>query len=181
MISGVEAGLLETGLFFIISTGFHMFIPISNITYYWLTFTILTGVWEFCYIINNQQTINYSKFLLENKQHSWTNKYDYSVLLPWNLSRIFYGEYGAYADKEYMTKKDNWSRLIEGTHACCCALFSLTALIYYCLGNENKFYLALGFSMGTQLLNSLLYLGQYYIQMNDIIRILISFFIFFLI
>ena len=33
------------------------------------------------------------------------------------LARIFYAEYGAWADREYMVSSDDWSRTIEGSHA----------------------------------------------------------------
>ena len=67
--------------------------------------------------------------LILTHKHVWTSNYDLYYVLPWKLSEIFYSEYGAYADREYMFLGDHWSRVIEGTHAFFCAGLSLTALI----------------------------------------------------
>ena len=47
-----------------------------------------------------------------------------------------YAEYGAYADKEYMTNKDKWSILIEGSHCLFCGLFAFLSLYF----NYVKYY-----------------------------------------
>ena len=60
--------------------------------------------------------------LITNKEHVWTNQYSLSYVWPWKLSKIFYAEYGAWADREYMSLTDDWSHTIEGTHALFCAL-----------------------------------------------------------
>ena len=85
--------------------------------------TILTGLWEFCFISNYKYVNLLSNEFLETKTHVWSSEYNLSYILPWKLSYIFYAEYGAYADREYMISKDDWSRVIEGTHAIFCAFF----------------------------------------------------------
>ena len=44
------------------------------------------------------------------------------------LSPIFYAEYGAYADREYMNRHDDWSRVIESSHSLFCGVFALVAI-----------------------------------------------------
>ena len=142
------------------------------IQYFWITFTVLTGIWEFFFITNYKSTHSYSITLLQTNSHVWFNKYDISYLLPWNFSKIFYAEYGAYADKLYMAQKGIWSRIIESTHSLFCGLFSFICLMYY--KNEktntlnNKYVLAMAVAMGSQLMNSILYIGEYLIQINDV-------------
>ncbi len=136
------------------------------INYFWLCFTVLTGLWELSFIINYKNVNLESKNLLKHKDHVWTNNYDLSYLLPWKFSKIFYAEYGAYADKYYMANKGIWSRIIESTHALFCGLF---AFIYLMNVNKktNTYKVALGVAMGSQLMNSLLYMGEYLIQTTD--------------
>ena len=45
------------------------------------------------------------------------------------MNSDIYGEYGAWADREYMYTHDNWSQVIESTHALLCATFALGAII----------------------------------------------------
>ena len=81
--------------------------------------------------------------------------------------KIFYAEYGGYADREYMTYTDDWSRVIEGTHAIFCGLFALLAINLKTRGKLRQFNVALGVSMGSQLMNSILYMGEYFLQVAD--------------
>ena len=62
----------------------------------------------------------------------------------------------AYADREYMTDTDKWSRIIEGTHSSLCGLFSLMTIYFFHNKLVNKYYICLGISMGSQLMNSIL-------------------------
>lgn len=164
---GFTGALAEIFLFYYISTkikkNYHIKFD-NNICYYWICFTILTGIWEFFYILNYSFVRNMSKNLIKNKQHVWFNKYSPTMILPWNLSHIFYSEYAAYADREYMTNKDIWSRIIEGTHSTLCGIFSFLTIYYYHIRESDKFRICLGISMGSQLMNSILYCGQYLIQ-----------------
>lgn len=98
-----------------------------------------------------------SQALLDSGEHVLCKKYPITMILPWKLSQIFYGEYGAYADREYMVEKNNWSRLIEGTHALFCGLFSSCAIILNSVVEIERFQIALTISMGSQLMNSILY------------------------
>ena len=91
-----------------------------------------------------------------------------SYILPWKLSVIFYGEYGAYADREYMLWGNNWSRIIEGSHATLCGFFALIAMTM--IGNQrnkNHYLVSASISMGSQLMNSILYMSNYFLQMKD--------------
>lgn len=169
-IKGYIAAALEIYLFIYISFKVNQIYKINfdnTISYYWLSFTILTGIWETFYIFNYNNVINMSTKLLLYKEHVWTNKYNLNIIFPWNLSHVFYSEYGAYADREYMTNKDKWSRIIEGTHLLLCGLFSLMTIYFYHNKLLNKYHISLGISMGSQLMNSILYCGQYLIQTKN--------------
>ena len=80
-------------------------------------------------ISNYDNVSNYSNTLIRHKEHVWTNKYSILYILPWRLSEIFYAEYGAYADREYMLLHNDWSRIIEGTHAIFCGFFGVLSLL----------------------------------------------------
>ena len=169
LVRGFVGALLELEIFFGISTIMLKYFQINfinKIAYYWLCFTILTGIWEMFYVIQHKAVVFMSNNLLVKKQHVWCKKYDIDMVFPWKLSRIFYAEYGAYADREYMTCKDNWSRIIEGTHCLLCAIFSFFTIYYYNL-DKLKYSLCLGISMGSQLMNSILYMGEYFIQTKN--------------
>ena len=103
---------------------------INNISYYWLMFTIQVGVWEFYYVKSKKTVNKLARKLIINKKHVWFLKYSLKYILPWNFSNIFYSEYAAYADRKYMFLHDNWSKIIEGSHAVCCGLLSLVGLIF---------------------------------------------------
>ena len=126
--------------------------------------TILTGWWETSYLINYSEVRNMSLKLIEEKQHTWMNDYDITYIWPPKLSKIFYAEYGAWADREYMSGIDNWSKIIEGSHCSQCGLFSLFAILFKLVNNHNNYLLCLGVAMGTQFMNSYLYIYCYFIQ-----------------
>ena len=75
---------------------------------------------------------------------------------------LFYGEYGAYADKKYMVNYGDWSRIIESTHALFCGLFVSYALIYKLDRYITKYYILISVAMGSQLMNSILYMLNYF-------------------
>ncbi len=60
---------------------------------------------------------------------------------------------------------DDWSRIIEGSHALFCGIFALTAIILKMKNKHYKFYIAVAVSMGTQLMNSILYMANYFNQL----------------
>jgi hypothetical protein len=173
-VNGILLAIIEVSLFFIptfiikkYSTRLHnmKFIP-----FFWICFTILTGIWEFNFITNYKKTRVHSIQLLKNHSHVWTNHYDLSNLVPSRFSQIFYSEYGAYADRLYMAPMGIWCRIIESSHALFCGLFALYAMWYYTINKKqfsNKFILTMAISMGSQLMNSLLYMGEYFIQTTD--------------
>ena len=171
MLTGIEIAIIELLLFFICAYRIkHSYIILTNInciTYYWVMLTILTGIWEFSFITNYENVSNISRSLIESKTHVWTNQYSILSILPWNLAYIFYGEYGAYADREYMATKDDWSKVIEGTHAILCAVFSLLCIVYKIKRNERNYLVSISIAMGCQLMNSILYLMNYFIQCNE--------------
>lgn len=169
-IPGFVGALIEVALFASGSQVLYHYVDFEEIdvvTYYWCMFTILTGFWEAVYIFNHRKSVEISKDLIEMDYHVWCEKYPLTMILPWKLSVIFYGEYGAYADREYMTDKDNWSRLIEGTHALFCGLFSLVAIILNGVGELDRYNTSLTIAMGSQLMNSILYMGEYAIQTKN--------------
>ena len=109
---------------------------------------------------------------------STTNKYPLNYVLPWKLAEIFYAEYGAWADREYMISSNYWSRLIEGSHAGLCGLFSLLGMLCR-LEHVNKQYLVcMVLAMGTQLMNSVLYMGEYFFKLVILIMLIMIIIIF---
>ena len=169
-MNGIVIGLIELLIFFfitfIIKKTSASLKNLDNISYYWLSMTILTGIWETFYIIYNAETVDYAQDLLTNKEHVWFKQYDFSFIFPHKLATIFYAEYGAYADREYMYTQDDWSKIIESTHAICCGIFALIATTLKNERHLNKFNLALGVAMGSQAMNSILYMAQYFIELN---------------
>lgn len=168
-MKGYVVGILELTLFMFgsifIRKSFHQLQSINKITYFWVMMTILTGIWEIAYISDYSHVVNMSSQLIKNKQHVWTNDiYNISYVLPWKLSHIFYSEYGAWADREYMSNSDDWSRIIESSHCTQCALFSLIAIIFKIYDNHSNYLISLSVSMGTQFMNSFLYMFAYFIQ-----------------
>lgn len=171
MLSGTVIALIEISSFVIIS----YFIKkknaslkeISLVVYYWMMFTILTGLWELSFITQYRVVNELSRSLITSHTHVWTSPYDISYILPWKLAYIFYAEYGAYADREYMVRNDDWSRVIEGTHALFCALFCLFAIISHLYNKKNKYIIFLSVAMGGQVMNSVLYLVNYFIQCHN--------------
>ena len=171
MFSGTEIALIEIGLFLIIS---HFIkkktTPLKElywVIYYWAMFTILTGLWELSFITHYKYVNKLSQSLISTHTHVWTTPYDISYILPWKLASIFYAEYGAYADREYMVRNDDWSRAIEGTHALFCALFCFFAIVSYLFDKKNRYMVCLSVAMGGQLMNSILYLVNYFIQCRN--------------
>ena len=135
------------------------------VSYYWLYFTFFTGIWEFYFLLNYDNTCNLAQNLLENKEHVWTNSYSLFNLFPNKFSQVFYSEYGAYADREYMEIDNNWSRIIEGTHCIFCGIGSLLALTY--IKNKKKYLLFCGSAMASQAMNSILYIANYFHETRD--------------
>lgn len=171
MFTGLDIGICELGLFGLISVitklTYKQLRLIDNLAYYWTLMTILTGIWEISFISKYKYTNKLSSEFINNNTHVWTEHYDITYILPWKLAHIFYAEYGAYADREYMTIRDDWSRLIEGTHAIFCGLFAFLAIVYKLRNMSYSYKISLGIAMGTQLMNSLLYMGNYFIQCNS--------------
>jgi hypothetical protein len=170
-MKGYVIGILEILLYFIGSITVRLYFTnlksINKATYFWIMMTILTGLWEISYLSNYNEVANISSNLIETNKHTWTNNYDISYVLPWKLSKIFYSEYGAWADREYMSHSDDWSRIIEGSHCTQCALFGFIAIFFKIIGNHNNFLIALSVSMGTQFMNSYLYMFSYFIQETE--------------
>tara|TARA_B100000242_G_C42968264_1_gene449225 strand:+ start:162 stop:1037 length:876 start_codon:yes stop_codon:yes gene_type:complete len=137
---------------------------INKVTYYWLCMTILTGFWETSYITNYNEIVGMGVNLIKTNTSVWTNYYDITYVNPWSLAKIFYAEYGAWADREYMSTIDPWSHTIEGTHALFCAVFALFGMIARIDKKTTKSLIVVGMSMSFQLMNSILYMIEYGIQ-----------------
>ena len=171
-ISGIALALTELGLFGAGATVPYLFMEqlrdFDPICYYWCCFTVLTGIWEASFVTNYTLVGDQGHYLLVTATRVWNTKYSLLYLLPWKLAIVFYGEYAAYADREYMSLKDKWSRLIESTHAFFCATFSLFTLILYTLEEDERAEVAWAIAMGTQLMNSILYMGQYMVQVHEL-------------
>jgi len=166
-INGITGALIVLFFFYITTTLFSYFFNIYSISYYWLTFTILTGIWEYNYVTNRKLISKNADDLIKTNNHVWFQKYNINMILPWNTSSIFYAEYAAYADREYMSNKDDWSIIIEGSHALFCGIFAFLSLYFNFMGNMKNFYITMSISMGTQLMNSILYMSEYIIQLQS--------------
>lgn len=171
-LSGTKIAILEIYCFYKFATNllssYVNLQTINPLSYYWLSFTVLTGFWEYFYLRNRKQIQDMSTQLLLKKEHVWHKNYNLDAVLPWNLSKIFYAEYGAHADREYMIIKDNWSNLIEGTHAIFCGINAYLALLVKSKYQHDAFIIFTCTSMATQLMNSILYIGEYIIQTKSI-------------
>ena len=170
MIYGIYLALLEillfSGIAFILRIIYNNLQTIKVIPYYWIMFTILTGFWETSFILNYKNSTKLSKELILNNKHVWSNKYDLTNLDPFKFSILFYSEYGGYADREYMVLTNDWSRVIESSHALLCGLFALLSILCKINNNTDNYLICLAISMGSQLMNSILYLINYFIQCN---------------
>ena len=170
-MKGYSIGIFEIIFYFIgsfiVRKSFTNLKTINAATYYWVMMTILTGLWEISYLSNYNEVTIMAHNLITTNEHVWTNSYDFSYVWPPKLAKIFYAEYGAWADREYMSDSDDWSRIIEGTHCTQCALFSFIAIFFNIIGNHNNYLIALSVSMGTQFMNSLLYMAEYSLQTYD--------------
>jgi len=171
LLSGIEIGILELFLFwgssFTISRVFSSLQRIHTISYYWLMFTVLTGMYEFTYVRNRKKVRRLGMNLLSKKKHVWTKEYELKTLLPWNLAKQFYAEYAAYADREYYNLKDDWSLLIEGSHGVQCGFFSFLSILLFICEQYKLSLILLTVSMSSQFMNSLLYMGEYFIQIEN--------------
>jgi hypothetical protein len=169
---GYGIGITEILIYFITSYGIrHHFAPlqeINGISYYWFMMTILTFIWEFSYISDYDEITQMGQTLIDKNQSVWTNDYDLSYVLPWKLARIFYAEYGAHGDREYLLLNGDWSKAVESSHAIFCGLFSFFTLMLKMAGNSGSFNICLGISMGSQFMNSLLYMVNYWYQCYDV-------------
>lgn len=171
VIKGWIGALLEVSLFMTIfgniresNTNLNEIDPFVS---YWLGFTVLTGFWELVYLSNRKSINKYSTNLVLTNESVWTRDFNLSMILPWNLSKLFYAEYGAWADREYKTLADDWSMTIEGSHCGMCALFSFIALSSIMSGNYYNYVITMAIAMGSQFMNSLLYMVSYFNQVHN--------------
>lgn len=166
--TGIGVAILELICFYKVSNHFLEtninLTTIDSISYYWLMFTVLTGIWEYTFVTNRKEIEKKSCELLIKKEHVWSNIYPVCFVLPWNLSKIFYAEYGAYADREYMIVYDNWSKIIEGTHEMCCGLTAALGIYSKSHYYHDSYLIMCSISMASQLMNSILYMSEYNIQ-----------------
>lgn len=168
-MKGYGVALIELMLFFVGATLARSYISqlqiLSPLMYYWFCFTTLTGLWEYVFVTNYTVVVRYSRQLVANTKHVWDTEYPWFYIRPDLMAKIFYAEYGAWADREYMStrKGDYWSRLIESSHALCCGAFCCATLLATMVDKEKAVRLGM-VGMGMQFMNSLLYMGQYFLQ-----------------
>ena len=134
---------------------------------YWFCMTILTMIWECCYIFNYDYIVDTSDKFIKDKKHAWTNKYSLSYVMPHKVANIFYAEYGAWADRMYMFRYNDWSRTVEGSHALMCGLFALITIIAKIQGNDTLALSSYSISMASQLMNSWLYMINYFNECGE--------------
>lgn len=172
-MKGYQIALTEVFVYFLIAYTIkdrhECFQALHPVVYYWSGFTFLTGIWELFFVSEYNHIVQTGNKLIQDKTTVWTSDYPFYYILPNLLPKIFYAEYGAHADREYLLRSNHnyWARLIESSHGLWCGSFSLAALVLTYLG---ECYLSAGCSMiamGGQFMNSLLYMGQYQIQCND--------------
>lgn len=171
-IRGYTGALLELTLFFAAAYSCHtaQLQKMDTVSYYWFCFSVLTGIWEFFYLSNYQTVARYAQQLQIRHRYVWFMQYDLSMIMPWTFSKLFYAEYAAHADREYKsrTADDYWSRLVESSHALFCALNCLLSLVALQRGSEHVSLCFALFGMGAQFMNSLLYMGEYFLQCLDV-------------
>lgn len=169
--TGIGIGAIEISLYlsigFILRDELPALKKMNIISYFWLLMTVLTGIWEFAFITQYNKVHDYAEQFVQNDTHVWTTQYDITYVNPWKLSRIFYAEYGAHADREYIALDNYWSRVIEGSHAILCGVFATLALYFKSHRKNTLFIISATVSMSTQLMNSILYMAQYFYQMRD--------------
>ncbi len=169
--SGIGIGLIEISIYlvvgFILREECTSLKKMNILSFFWLLMTVLTGIWEFAFITQYKQVHDYALEFINNDTHVWTTEYDVSYVNPWKLSKIFYAEYGAHADREYIALDNHWSRVIEGSHAMLCGLFAVLALYFKSRSKNSLYVISATVSMSTQLMNSILYMAQYFFQMKD--------------
>ena len=173
MVNGITLALIEVLLIF--CGGFALryssqrLRQINQISYYWFILTIVTGFfWETSYIANYNSIGNYSQLLIDENKTVWTEDYSIINVFPNLFAYLFYSTYAAWADREYMSTTDDWSRVVESSHAIFCGLFAAMAIGFKINGNQFEYIIAMTLSMGSQIMNSLLYLVEYFIQTNDL-------------
>lgn len=173
-LPGFVLALIEISIWFILAKwirkGSKSLSQVGVLAYYWATFTILTGLWELAYLHNYDNVANnLAPELIKNHEHVWLKKYPITYILPGQFSQIFYAEYGAYADREYMSDKDTWSHFIEGTHWFICGFLCFIAMLTAVLRgvNSTHYSFSLGAAMMAQAMNSILYMAEYQIQVKQ--------------
>ena len=130
-------------------------------------FTILIGVWELTYIRNYKKIRRLGMKFLSKKKHFLTNNYSINTLIPSKLGIQLYAEYAAYADREYYYLKDYIFLLINGSYGIKCGLFSFLGIISYAINCYQQSLMFVTFAMASQFMNTLLYICEYVIQIND--------------
>ena len=171
-LTGTSLALIEVGFIFSFSyilrhLNWKQLSPLNKILYGWTMFTLSTGIWELMFLIQYKTTCNTALTYINSNEHVWTKKYDIIYLLPWKFSNIFYAEYGAYADREYMIPTDDWSRIIEGSHAIMCGLFAGLSILFKIYNKTSHYLVSISMCMGAQLMNSVLYMVNYFHETRD--------------
>lgn len=136
-----------------------------------MTFAVLTLVWEIFYVtVKFDNVVAYSTYLRESGTHVWLTVYGWQVILPWNTAEVFYGEYGAWADREYSSVKhveNAWARVVEGSHGLTAGGFSILAIVAAAFQKYAYADVATGVAMAMQFMNAFLYTINYLLDLKD--------------
>lgn len=167
-VKGWQLALMEVSLFGLVAYGCRSMSShlseMNALMYYWFCFTTLTGYWESVFISNYNDIAKYAAALVETKKSVWTSWFPITYVCPSYFSKIFYAEYGANADREYMSRRkgDFWARIVESSHALFCATFTTAALATLLVTGDMATANSIGLvAMAGQFMNSFLYMGQY--------------------
>ena len=171
LLNGIEILLVELSLFwfssYALATVFPSLQNIETVTYYWLMFTILTGIWEFSYIKNMKKVRRVGMKLLSKKKHIWNNLYNLKTLIPTKFAIQYYAEYGAYADREYYYLRDYKSLIIDSSSSVQSGFYSLLGLLFYLFDSYSCALAFISLSISLQFVSNFIYLSEYYCQLYD--------------
>ncbi len=143
------------------------FIDLPKFVFYWIAFSILVCIYEIAYLYNFKNITRNAKALIKTKNSIWFEKYDISKLLPWKFAKLFYTDYIANSDREYINNNTKYGKIIESTHLFICGGLYLLALIMNIYGNINKFKTLLFMSFGAQIMNIIMYTLFLYFQIHN--------------
>ena len=79
MVTGLVIALVQIFILFggsyLLRNKFPQLKQIETLTYYWLTMTVLTMLWEICFVVDYNNTTLYALELLAEKTHIYTQEF----------------------------------------------------------------------------------------------------------